>query len=427
MPKIAKPLTALEVKRLDKPGLHSVGTVAGLRLLVQPRRPGAASIATADPASSDVQASAKSWVLRTMVGTRRAELGLGGYPTVSLAQAIERARAALETIRAGIDPAADRRSKRATVEWTFQKTAEAYIAAHKAAWKNPKHAGQWEATLKAYVFGHFGAKHVRDVGKGDVLAALTPIWSTKNETATRVRSRIELVLTYAVQREYRPDGPNPARWRGNLDAALPKPGKVSRVEHFAALPIDELHAFMKRLRAAEGMGARALEFAILTAARSGEVRGATWAEIDLTEGTWSVGAERMKGNRPHRVPLSDRALELLEALPRFEGCDLVFPGASGKKPLSDMTLTAALRRLQVDVTAHGFRSTFSDWCSERTSTPAEVREMALAHAIGSETEAAYRRGDLFAKRRELMTMWASFIDTPPPKGNVRALRAKGAA
>jgi len=403
MPKIAKPLTALEVKRLDTPGLHSVGTVAGLRLLVQP-------------------SGARSWVLRTMVGARRAELGLGGYPTVSLAQAIDSARTALGTIRAGTDPAADRRSKRKTVEWTFQKTAEAYIAAHRSGWKNAKHPAQWEATLKAYAFPHFGSKHVRDVSKGDILAALTPIWSTKSETAARVRSRIELVLDFAVQRELRPEGLNPARWKGNLDAALPKPGKVAKVEHHAALAIDDMHAFMTRLRAAEGMGARALEFAILTAARSGEVRGATWAEIDQTEGTWSLAAERMKGDRPHRVPLSDRALELLEALPRLEGTDLVFPGASGKKPLSDMTLTATLRRMKVDATAHGFRSTFRDWAAERTAVPGEVAEMALAHVVGNETEAAYRRGDLFEKRRALMAQWSTFIDTPPPKGNVRALR-----
>ena len=403
MPKLAKVLSALEVKRLTDPGLHAVGTVAGLRLLVKPT-------------------GARSWVLRTMVGTRRAELGLGGYPTVSLAQAIEYARESLQAVRSGTDPAAERRAKRTTVDWTFKKTAEAYIAAHTPGWKNAKHAAQWTNTLEAYAYPVFGHKHVRDVTKADVLAVIEPIWSTKNETATRVRNRIELVLGYAVQREMRPEGLNPARWRGNLDIALPKADKVAKVEHHAALPIDGVHGFMVRLREAQGMGARALEFAILTAARSGEVRGATWAEMDLAEGVWAIGAERMKSGRPHRVPLSAKSLELLEALPRFEGTDLVFPGASGKKPLSDMTLTATLRRLKVPVTAHGFRSTFRDWAAERTSTPAEVAEMALAHAVGDATEAAYRRGDLFAKRRELMDLWAKFIDTPPPKGNVRALR-----
>lgn len=404
MPVIAKELTALEVKRLTQPGLHAVGTVAGLRLRVKP-------------------SGARSWILRTMIGTRRAEVGLGGYPTVSLAQALDYAREARQAIRGGIDPAAARRAKRTTVEWTFEKTAAAYIAAHRAGWKSAKHADQWGNTLAAYAFPVFGAKHVRDVSKGDVLAAIEPLWSTKNETATRVRNRVELVLAYAVQRELRPEGLNPARWRGNLDAALPKPGKVAKVEHHAALPIDQMHAFMERLRKADGMGARALEFSILTAARSGEVRGATWSEIDLQAGVWSVAALRMKSNRAHRVPLSDKALELLEALPRMEGTDLVFFG-QGDKPLSDMTLTATLRRMKVPATAHGFRSTFRDWASERTAVSPEVAEMALAHAVGDATEAAYRRGDLFEKRRELMTQWAGFIDTPPAKGNVLAIRGK---
>lgn len=402
MPKLARNLTAIEVKRLTTPGLHAVGTVAGLRLLVKP-------------------SGARSWVLRTMIGPRRAELGLGGYPTISLAQAIDYAREALQAIRAGNDPAAERRAKRSTVEWTFEKTATAYIAAHRAGWKNAKHADQWASTLQTYVYPHFGAKHVRDVGKGDVLAAIEPIWSTKNETAVRVRSRIELVLNYATQRELRPEGLNPARWRGNLDAALPKPSKVAKVDHHAALAIDDMHGFMQRLRGAEGMGARALEFAILTAARSGEVRGATWAEMDLQAGVWTVPAERMKSGREHRAPLSEPALELLHALPRFEGVDYVFPGATAA-PLSDMTLTAVLRRLKVEATAHGFRSTFRDWAAERTNTPNEVAEMALAHAVGDKTEAAYRRGDLFEKRSELMTMWAKFVVTEPPQGNVRALR-----
>ena len=204
MPRLAKPLSPLEVKRLTDPGLHAVGTVAGLRLLVKPT-------------------GARSWVLRTMVGNRRAELGLGGYPTVTLAMAHERARDALDAIRKGVDPAAERRAKRTTVEWTFKKTATAYIEAHRAGWRNSKHADQWTNTLTAYAFPVFGDKHVRDVTKGDVLAAIEPIWATKNETADRVRNRIELVLTYAVQRELRPEGLNPARWRGNLDAALPKP------------------------------------------------------------------------------------------------------------------------------------------------------------------------------------------------------------
>jgi integrase len=399
VPKVAKPLSAIEVRRLTTPGLHAVGTVAGLRLQV--KRDGA-----------------RSWILRTVVGTRRAELGLGAYPAVTLAMAHERAREALQQIRAGTDPAAARRARRQTIEWTFKRTAQAYIAAHRSGWKNPKHAQQWEHTLDAYAYPVFGARHVRDVTKSDVLAAIEPIWNTKNETASRLRSRIELVIGYAMQRELRPEGPNPARWRGNLDATLPKPAKVRRKSHFAALPIDQMHGFMTRLRAAGGMGARALEFAILSAARSGEVRGAAWSEMDLEGAVWTIPAERMKAGRPHRVPLSDAAIRLLEALPRFAGVDLVFPGTNDK-PLSDMTLTAALRRMKLEVTAHGFRSTFRDWCAERTATPSEVAEMALAHMIGDQTEAAYRRGDLFDKRRELMASWARFIDEPVPDGRRR--------
>jgi integrase len=389
MPKIAKPLTAVEVKRLTEPGLHAVGTVAGLCLYVKPT-------------------GARSWVLRTMIGTRRAELGLGGYPTFTLAQAIEGARQALTQVKAGTDPAADRRANRSTVEWTFKRTAEAYIAAHRASWKNAKHAQQWENTLTTYAYPVFGSKHVRDVTKADVLAVIEPEWSVKNETMVRLRSRIEMILNYAVQRELRPEGLNPARWRGNLDGALPKPRKVNQREHFEAVPVDDMPGFMQRLRAAEGMGARALEFAALTASRTGAVRLATWDEVDLDGAVWVCPAKHMKGNREHRVPLSDAAINLLKALPRSETCNLLFPGRNGK-PLSDMSLTAVMRRMKLTAVPHGLRSTFSDWCAERTATPAEVREMALAHAIGDQTEAAYRRGDLFEKRRTLMAQWATFV------------------
>jgi integrase len=220
-----------------------------------------------------------------------------------------------------------------------------------------------------------------------------------------------MVLSYAMQKELRPEGLNPARWRGNLDMALPRSGKSLRVKHHAALDVEGMHEFMKALAKIEGMGARALEFAILTAARSGEVRGATWDEIDLKAGVWSIPAKRMKASRPHRVPLSAQAIKLLKSLPRFEEVEIVFPGKEGKE-LSDMTLTAVLRRMEVPATAHGFRSTFRDWASERTAVPSEVSEMALAHAVGDQTEAAYRRGDLFDKRRELMTLWAKYIETP---------------
>ncbi len=415
MPRIAKPLTALEIKRLDQPGLHAVGTVAGLRLLVKP-------------------SGARSWVLRTVVGARRADLGLGGYPTVTLAQALDDARAALQKIRAGTDPAAERRARRQTVDWTFKRCGEAYIAAHRAGWRNAKHAAQWESTLDSYVYPRFGHKHVRDVTKGDVLAVIEPHWTTKNETMVRVRNRIELVLAWAMQREYRPDGPNPARWRGNLDATLPRPSKVNQREHFEAVPIDDMHEFVQRLRQAPGVAARALEYAILTASRTGAVRAATWDEIDVDAKVWTIGAQKMKAGRPHRVPLSDEAVTLLGALPRVERDDehssnhssmLVFPGAKGKT-LSDMSLTAVMRRMGLSAVPHGFRSTFSDWCAERTSTPAEVREMALAHAIGNKTEEAYRRGDLFEKRRALMAEWATFLAAPSARAKVLPFEGKQA-
>ena len=389
MPKIAKPLTAIEVKRLTTPGLHPVGTVAGLRLDVKP-------------------SGTKSWVLRTMVGTRRAEIGLGGYPTVTLAQAWEAAREALREIKAGNDPTAQRAAARVTIEWTFKKTAEAYIEAHRPGWKNAKHAQQWENTLSTYVYPVCGSKHVRDVSKADVLAVIEPMWSTKNETMVRVRNRIELVLAYAMQRGHRPEALNPARWRGNLDAVLPKPSKVNDRQHFEAVPIDAMPKFMTTLREVAGTSARALEFSVLTVARTGSVRAATWDQIDLDARVWNIPAASMKAGRAHRVPLSDAAVELLKALPTFEGVDWVFPGRSNNQ-LSDMSLTQTMRRMGLTAVPHGFRSTFSDWCAERTSTPAEVREMALAHAIGDQTEAAYRRGDLFDKRRALMAEWAKFI------------------
>lgn len=402
MPKIAKELSPLELRRLTTPGLHAVGGVSGLCLQVK-------------------TTGARSWILRTVVGGKRCEIGLGGYPTFGLAEAREMAREHLVEIRKGADPVRERLQRRQRQVWTFKKVAESYIDTHRAGWKSPKHAQQWENTLQTYVYPVFGDKHVADVTKLDVLDAVKPIWLDKHETATRVRNRIELIVSYAMQAGYRPEGPNPAVLKGNLDALLPKKQGLGDVEHHAALGIDDMHGFVQRLRQVQGMGARALEFAILTAARSGEVRGATWSEIDLDAAVWEIPKARMKGGRDHRVPLSAEAVALLQALPRFKGVDLVFVGMKNK-PLSDMTLTAALRRMKVGATAHGFRSTFRDWTAERTATPREVAEMALAHAIGDKTEEAYRRGDLFDKRRVLMQQWALFIDTPPAKGNVQPLR-----
>ncbi len=403
MPKKAKERSAIEVSRLTAPGLWSVGGVAGLHLQVLPT-------------------GARSWVLRVVVGNRRRDMGLGGYPDVPLAQAREKAREARELIRQGVDPIERQRAllsamkAAAAAALTFDQCCDAYIAAHEAGWKNAKHGQQWRNTLKAYASPVMGALMVRDVALPHVLAVLEPIWRTKTETASRLRSRVELVLDWATARGYR-DGLNPARWRGHLDKLLPAPGRVAKSDHHAALPVAEVGAMMRRLRAADGTGARALEFAILTAARSGEVRGATWPEIDLDAKVWTVPAERMKAGKEHRVPLSDAAVALLESLPREKGIDYVFPAPRGGQ-LSDMTLTAVLRRLEVPAVPHGFRSTFRDWAAERTNYPREAAEMALAHTIGDKVEAAYRRGDLFEKRRLMMADWATFCAKPEGKASV---------
>ena len=340
-------------------------------------------------------------------------MGLGGFPDVKLAAAREAAREARRKIREGIDPIEEARTAASALRAslaknvTFEDAAKAYIAAHEAGWRNDKHVQQWANTLKAYAYPVIGSLMVRDVDLNHVLKILEPIWRTKNETASRLRGRIEQVLDWATARGYR-DGLNPARWRGHLDKLLARPSKVSRVEHHRAIALSEAGAFMVKLRAAEGMGARALEFAILTAARSGEVRGARWSEIDLEASVWVVPADRMKAGREHRVALSQAALSLLEALPRMAGTNLVFPAPRGGI-LSDMTLAAVMRRMKADGVPHGFRSTFRDWAAERTNYPRDVAEMALAHTIGDKVEAAYRRGDLFEKRKRMMADWAKFL------------------
>ncbi len=396
MPKKAVELSALAVSRLRTPGLHSVGGVAGLALQVAP-------------------GGARTWILRFTVAAKRRDMGLGGFPDVTLAQARDKARAARELVDHGVDPILHRRQARSALaaqqatQKTFAQCAREYIEAKAAEWSNQKHAQQWTNTLETYAYPTIGQLLVSDIGLPQVLGVLKPIWQEKTETATRVRGRIEAVLDWSTVHHYR-QGPNPARWKGHLDKILAAPTKVTKVRHHKALPIDQTPGFLAALRDQAGTGARALEFAILTAARSGEVRGATWAEIDLEAAEWTVPAERMKAGKEHRVPLSAAAVKLLKALPRTKEAkdtDLVFP-SSKDSLLSDMTLTAVIRRMGVDAVPHGFRSTFRDWASERTSYPRDVVEMALAHAIGSKVEAAYRRGDLFAKRRRLMEDWAKF-------------------
>ena len=403
MPRQAKELSALEVGRIKQAGMHAVGGVPGLHLQVLP-------------------SGGRSWILRTVMGGKRCQIGLGGYPAVTLALAREKAREAREAIEQGRNPIAERAAARSALAAhhgsliTFAEAAAKFIEAKSPEWSNAKHAAQWTATLETYAYPTIGKVHVRDVALAHVVKILEPIWATKTETATRLRGRIESVLDWATVRGYR-HGDNPARWRGHLDKLLAKPTKVAKVEHHEAIPVDELGAFLVELRKQNGIAARALEFAILTAARSGEVRGAAWSEVDLTNGVWTIPAERMKAKREHRVPLSDRAITLLRALPRFEGTDTIFVAPRGGV-LSDMTLTAVMRRMKVDAVPHGFRSTFRDWAAERTNYPREVAEMALAHAIGDKVEAAYRRGDLFEKRRRMMDEWAKFCDTVQQPGEV---------
>ena len=408
MPRLAKELGALKVSKIEAPGLHFVGRVQGLALQV-------------------TAGSGRSWLLRVVIGGKRREMGLGAYPGVTLAQAREKASEARELIRQGVDPIERHRAAQSALQaavaaaLTFAESADSYIKAHEAGWRNVKHAQQWRNTLKQHAYPVLGSLMVRDVGLPQVLAVLEPIWTTTNETAVRVRGRIELVLDWATARGLR-EGLNPARWRGHLDKLLPKPSKVNNREHHAALPVGAVGAFMVRLRNAEGIGARALEFTILTAARSGEVRGATWAEIDRDAKVWTVPAARMKSGKEHRVPLTDEALALLDPLPMVAGTELVFPAPRGGA-LSDMTLLAVLRRLDVPAVPHGFRSTFRDWAAERSNYPRDVAEMALAHAIGDKVEAAYRRGDLFEKRRLMMVDWAAFLARTEKPANVVPLRA----
>ncbi len=405
MPKLAKELGALAVGKLAEPGLHFVGGVAGLALQVTP-------------------SGARSWTLRAVIGGKRRDMGLGAYSAsgMTLARAREAATAARELIRQGVDPIQRQQEAQSALRAamaeakTFKECAESYIKAHGEAWKNSKHRQQWRNTLEQHAYPVFGALLVRDVKLSHVMQVIEPLWATTNETAVRLRGRIELVLDWAGARGLR-DGANPARWRGHLDKLLPKPSKVNNREHHAALPVGDVGAFMARLRDADGMGARALEFVILTAARSGEVRGATWAEIDPDAKVWTVPATRMKAGKEHRVPLSDAALALLQALPKMAGTELVFPAPRGGA-LSDMTLTAVLRRMQVPAVPHGFRSTFRDWAAERTNYPRDVAEMALAHAIGDKVEAAYRRGDLFQKRTLMMADWAAFLARAETRGQV---------
>lgn len=369
-------LSARTVSTLKTPGRHSDG--GGLYLSISDN-------------------GGKRWVYRYRAGTKTREKGLGSARSVSLAEAREAAAAARKKLRDGIDPID---SEKSDTTQTFVECAQFYIATNESGWKNAKHREQWANTLKTYADPVIGKVAIDKITVDQILKILKPIWSTKTETASRVRGRIEAVLDWAAAHGYRTSD-NPARWRGHLDKVLPAIRKVAKVVHHPALPYIEIAPFMKELLTREGIAARALEFTILTAARTGEVVGATWDEIDLNAKVWTVPAERMKAGVEHRVPLSDRAMTLLNALPRVS--EYVFPGSDVTKPLSNMSLSAVLKRMGRDsITVHGFRSTFRDWAAETTEFQNELVEMALAHRIKDKAELAYRRGDMLERRRALM-------------------------
>jgi integrase len=355
----------------------------------------------------------RRWVFLYRRQGKLREMGLGSAKSVKLAKARDLRDEAREDITAGLDPIKARDARRANEigSLIFEKCAEGYIAANKSGWRNAKHGDQWTNTLKQYAYPVIGKLAASEIRTDHMAEILTLIWNDKTETASRVRSRIEAILDWARVKGYR-QGENPARWRGHLDQILPKRSKVQRVEHHPALPFSELPAFLKRLQAMPGAAPRALEFTILTAARTNETRGATIPEFDIGAKLWKVPPGRMKAGREHRVPLTARTLSILEEMGIKEGDNRdgpVFGGQRPGEPMSNGAMLAVLDRMGMGhITVHGFRSTFRDWAGETTPFPNEVLEMALAHSIPNKAEAAYRRGDLFEKRRELMNAWADF-------------------
>ena len=420
MPKIAKELSALEVKRLSKPGWHAVGGVAGL--LLQIRR----------PSKPDGQL-ARSWILRVMGLVKRQHIGLGSYPQVSLAEAREKARLKSADVKAGIDPVAQKREHRSAMiaeaakKKTFKECAVAYMDAHASDYTNEKHRKQWASTLETYAYPIIGKMLVSDISIRHVLDVLLQetkhrngaagkLWYIKAETAKRLLDRIRTVLDYAIVNEYM-TGQNPAIWKGYLDTQLPAPRGLKKTKHQPAVPYELVGDFMVKLRSNKSISARALEFLILTAVRSGSVREATWSEIDLAKSLWTIPAAHTKAKREHKVPLPPQAKKLLSELPRIAGNELIFPSLRGKA-LSDMALSQLMRgmrergELTVEAVPHGFRSTFRDWAAEQTNYPDEIRKAASGHSVGDAVKEAYQRTDLLEKRRRLMNEWAHYLDTP---------------
>jgi integrase len=392
-------LSDTQVKQRRKPGYHADGGCLYLRIA-----PG----------------GTKGWIFRFKVKGRARDAGLGSYPAVTLEDARLEAAARRKLIEAGVDPIEARRRERAEAELasaratTFKQCAKAYIASHEPSWKNDKHRAQWRSTLETYCNPVLGALPVGAIDTALVLKVIEPIWISKPETASRLRGRIESILDWAKVRGHR-DGENPARWRGHLDHLLPDKAKVRRVKHHSALPYQKLPAFMVKLRKLSSNSARALEFLVLTATRTAETLEATWDEIDLRQRMWVIPASRMKAGKEHRIPLTRGAVAILKEMAEVRQSNFIFPGAKDGKPLSNMALLMLLRDFQPGITVHGFRSTFNDWAAECTTSPNFVSEAALAHVVADRVEAAYRRGDLFEKRRGLMEGWNAYCgETPAP-------------
>ena len=366
---------------------------------------------------------AKKWIFRFTIRGKRREMGLGSYPDVELGEARAKAAEFRGLAKKGVDPIENRRAAPEAIP-TFTSCAARYIRAHRRGWKNAKHARQWVRTLKTYVRPRIGQRPVDSIQTEDVLKVLSPIWTSKTETAKRVQGRIESILDFASAHKYR-DSSNPARWRGHLDKLLAKPARIKMVRHHPAMPYEEIPAFLRELSANESTSSKALQLLILTATRTSEVLKTEWSEIDFKARIWIVPASRMKTGREHRIPLQDVALGLLEGMPRVEGNSFVFAGARYARPLSTMALLQLMRGMgfgvdgtRGDYVPHGFRSSFRDWSGEVSSFPRDVAEMALAHTIENKVEAAYRRGDLFEKRRKMMDAWANYLQRPADSDNV---------
>ncbi len=402
MPKLAKPLTAIEVKRLTKEGFHAVGTVAGLGLNINPQ-------------------GSKSWVLRTTYGGSRRKMGLGGFPAITLAQATEKARQIKAEIDKGSDPIQAKKANKSKLiserakSKTFEECARLFLDSR--TFQSEKHSKQWESTLRTYAYPHIGKLLISDIGIENIKAVLDPIWKSKTETASRLQGRIKSIIDYAIVSGYR-EKSNPALWDGFLDSIYQSPKKIKVVKHMDSMPYSKVNEFLQALRKHENISAKALEFLIFTVVRSDSVRSATWSQIDLDKGVWTIPKLLTKTKkRSHTVPLSSHAIALLSKLERFIGTDLVFPSPQLKK-ISDNTISKLMRDMRFNKefkgegVPHGFRATFSTWRLERTNHTQELGELSLMHEVGDSVYQAYQRSDGLEKRRKIMQDWSNFINKP---------------